>query len=414
MKRFIALGVLFICGAVGQSAEPGAPPNRPTPEQLKAAELVRDLGDSRYKVRDNAARELKKMGRIAKIALMEGMKSNDPEIWNRSAQLLPEVLALDLKARVDAYLADTEGKHKHDLPLQELFENVAGNGTGKVRAAIGTDLLQGLFNKVSGADPARKLYADIVRNNASFLEACELNPKLAGEKYNVRAFELQQQLFGPWSGGAARPQLQASDLAALFLVGADAEMSKNIPTNNVNPVSNFLWQQQFQNALKSGEQAPAYRKLFFAWAENRTDVNSVSQTLSVVQNNNLKEGLDFAVKVMKMKDQQIWSRAQAMTVVGKMGNKDQVAEFESMFDDKTQVTTIQWNNVQLQTQINDIALAMAAQLSGQQPKDYGFDALQTQASLIFAYHYLGFSTDEKREAAYKKWKEWKAAQEKKK
>ncbi len=384
MKRFIAVGALFLCGTATQSAEP-------SPAQVKAADLVRDLGDVRFKVRDNAARELKKLGRGAKPALLEGMRSNDPEIWNRCTQLLPEVLALDLKARVEAFLADTEGKQKHELPLMGLFQKVAGN------------------------DPAaRKLYADIVRNNADFLEACEQNPKLAGEKYNVRAYELHQRLFGPWSGGTARPQLQAADLAALFLVGADAEMSKSIPVNNVNPVANFLWQQQFQSALKNGELAAAYRKLFFAWAENRGDVNSVSQTLSVIQNNSLKEGLDFAVKVMKMKDQQIWSRAQAMTVVGKLGAKEHVAAFESMFDDKTQVTAIQWNNVQLQTQINDIALAMAAQLSGQQPKDYGFDALQTQPSLIFAYHYLGFSTDEKRDAAYKKWKEWKAAQEKKK
>jgi hypothetical protein len=389
MKRFIALGLVFSVTAALQSAEPATAPKSPAPE--KAIELVRELGDSRFKVREQAARDLKKLGRLAKTALQDGMKSADTEIWHRSIQLLPEVLALDLKARVDAFLADTEGKHKHELPLMELFQKVVGNDPG-----------------------ARKLYADIVRNNASFLEACEVDPKLAGEKYSVKAFELQQALFGPWSGSGARPQLQASDLAALFLVGSDAEMSKNIPNNNVNPVSNFLWQQQFQNALRNGEQAAAYRKLFFAWAENRTDVNSVSQTLSVIQNNNLKEGLDFAVKVMKAKDQQIWSRAQAMTVVGKMGTKDHVAAFESMFEDKTQVTTIQWNNVQLQTQVNDISLAMAAQLSGQQPKDYGFDALQTQPSLIFAYHYLGFSNDDKRVAAYKKWKEYKESQEKKK
>lgn len=391
MKRFIALGMLFSFSAALNSAEPSSAAKSPTPEQIKAAELVRDLGDARYKVREVAARELKKLGRVAKPALQEGMKSNDPEIWNRCIQLLPEVLALDLKARVDAFLADTEGKQKHELPMMEAFQKVVG-----------------------GEPAARKLYADIVRNNASFLEDCEMNPKLAGEKYNVRATELHQSLFGPWNGIGTRPQLQAADLAALFLVGADAEISKTIPNTNVNPVSNFLWQPQFQNALKNGDQATAYRKLFFAWAEHRTDVNSVSQTLSVVQNNNLKEGLDFAIKVMKSKDQQIWSRAQAMTVVGKMGNKDHVAAFESMFDDKTQVTAIQWNNVQLQTQINDIGLAMAAQLSGQQAKDYGFDALQTQPSLIFAYHYLGFSTDEKRVTAFKKWAEYKAAQDKKK
>jgi hypothetical protein len=118
--------------------------------------------------------------------------------------------------------------------------------------------------------------------------------------------------------------------------------------------------------------------------------------------------------VMKVKDQQIWTRAQALTVVGKMGGKDQVPAMEALFDDKTQVTNIQWNNVNISTQVNDIALAMAAQLSGQQPKDYGFDALQTQPNLIWAYHYLGFSAEDKRDAAFKKWKDWSDAEKKKK
>ena len=46
-------------------------------------------------------------------------------------------------------------------------------------------------------------------------------------------------------------------------------------------------------------------------------------------------------------------------------------------------------------------------------KDYGFDALQTQPSLLWAYHYLGFSTEEKRAAAFKKYAEWSAAEKKK-
>jgi hypothetical protein len=388
MKRIISLGAVLLAGSFVDAAEPSTPA-APAPES-KAAELVRDLGDSRFKVRDLAAKELKKLGRAAKPALIAGMNSADPEVWNRCIQLLPEVMALDLKARVDAYLADTEGKHKHDLPMMERYQKLVGNDA-----------------------PARKLFADIVKGSASFLEACEMNPKLAGEKYNVRAQELQQQMFGPWSGTQPRPQMGAAEIAALFLIGADEEMSKTIKENNFNPVSNFLWQQPFQTALRSGEQAAPYRKLFFAWAENRNDINSISQALSVIQNLNLKEGLEFSIKVMKMKDLQIWTRAQALTVVGKMGGKEQVPAMEALFEDKTQVTNIQWNNVNISTQVNDIALAMATHLSGQQPKDYGFDALQTQPNLLWAYHYLGFSTDEKRTAAFKKWKDWSEAQKKK-
>lgn len=388
MKFSLSLGVLLLvdCIIAAQGPTTSAPPDA---ETKKAAQYVNDLGNPHFRVRDTAARELKRLGRLAKPALLDGMKSADPEIWNRCAQLLPEVMALDLKSRVDAFLADTENKHHHDLPMMDRYQSIVGKDT-----------------------PSRKLFADIVKTNAIFLESCEMNPKLAGEKYALRAQEVQQQLLGPWSGTQSRPQLNAPDVAALFLVGADTEMSKSIPNNNVNPVSNLLWQQPLQNALRSGEEAAPFRKLFFTWAENRTDINSIGQALSVIQNLNMKDGLDFAVKVMKMKELQIWTRAQALTVVGKMGGKDQVAAMEALFDDKTQVTNIQWNNVNISTQVNDIALAMAAQLSGQPPKEYGFDALQTQPGLIWAYHYLGFSAEDKRVAAFKKWKDWKANQKK--
>ncbi|MCE9530750.1 MAG: hypothetical protein K8T89_06445 [Planctomycetes bacterium] len=388
MKSLSLIGALLLSGSYLMAAETVTMKPAPTPESLKAIELVRDLGDARYKVRDEAARELKKLGRHAKAALLDGMKSTDPEVWNHCAQLLPEVMALDLKARVDGFLADADGKLKHDLPMMDSYQKLVGNDA-----------------------PSRKLYADMVKTNAAFLEACEQAPKLAGEKYAIRAQELQQHLFGPWSGTGARPQLQASDLAPLFLIGADPVMTKGIVTaNNINPVSNFLWQQPFQNALRNGEQAVPFRKLFFAWAENRNDINSISQTLSVIQNMNLKEGIDFAVKVMKMKDLQIWTRAQALTCVGKMGGKEHLAAMEAMLEDKTQVTNIQWNNVNISTQINDIALAMAIHLSGQKHNEYGFDALQSQPGLLWAYHYLGFSTDEKRKVAYKKYADWSAAQ----
>jgi hypothetical protein len=267
----------------------------------------------------------------------------------------------------------------------------------------------------------------MVKSNASFLEACELNPKLAGEKYALRAQELQQQVFPNRFVGRSpvNNKLNMPDLAVLFLIGADAEMSKGIADTNFNPVSNFLWQQDFQSTIRSGELAPPFRKLFFAWAENRTDLNSISQSLQVIQNLSAnsgskddadfkKDGLDYAMKVMKMKDLQVWTRAQALTCVGRLGGKDHLPAFEALFDDKTQITNIQFNNVHINTQVNDVALAMAVHLSGQSHKDYGFDALQAQANLLWAYHYLGFSTEQKRTAAFKKYADWTAAQKQKK
>jgi hypothetical protein len=386
MKHFLSTGALFLCVSMAGAESAG-----PGPETDRAAQLVRELGDARFKVRDAASRELRKLGRLAKPALLAGVSSADPEVWNRCSQLLPEAMAQDLKARVEAFVADVEGKKKHDLPMMEQYLKI-----------VGSDV------------PARKLFADVVKQNGGFLEACQQNPKLAGEKYLARAQEIQQQIFGPWQGGQQRPQMNPADVAALLLVGADREMSKSISSNNFNPVSNFLLQQPFQNALRDGEQAAAFRKLFFAWAENRTDINSISQALQVVQQMNLKEGMEFALKMMKSKDLQIWTRATAMIAVGKLGGKEHVPELAAMFGDKTQVTNIQWNNVVINTQVNDIALAMAVHLTGQSHKDYGFDALQSQPGMLWAYHYLGFSADEKRVAAFKKWDAWSESQKKNK
>ncbi len=406
MKPLLALGLLFLslvsCAATAEEASSSSP-SLLTAEAKKARDLVRDLADPRFRVRDAAAKELMKIGRLAKPALIEGMKSADPEVWNRCSQLLPEVLAADLKARVDAFLADAQGKQKHDLPMMERYQKIVGK-----------------------AAPARKLFAEMIKTNASLLEACELNPKLAGEKYALRAQELQQQIFGPrLVARSPNPKINTPDLAALFLIGADTEMSKGIADNQFNPVSNFLWQQDFQQTIRTGELSPPFRKLFFAWAENRTDLNSISQSLQVIQNLAMntnskddaefkKDGLEYAVKVMKMKNLQVWTRAQALTCVGRLGNKDHLPAFEALFDDKTQITNIQFNNVNISTQINDIALAMAVHLSGQSHKEYGFDALQAQANLLWTYHYLGFSSDQKRTVAFKKYADWNAAQKQKK
>jgi hypothetical protein len=403
MKLLTALASLIFGWTLTASATESMTPAPSDIQTIKAKELVHQLADPRYRVRAAAAQELLRMGRAAKPALVEGLKSPDAEVWNRCSLLLPEVMAADLRARVDAFIADAEGKQTHDLPMMKAYQKIAGNEL-----------------------PARKFFGEIVKKHGSFLEACELAPGLAGEKYAAMALERQMQ--GRRGRMVVPVRVDPIDLAALFLVGADPEMSKGIVNvNNVNPVSNLLWQQEFQNGLVDSAQGGPLRKLFFAWAEQRDDVNSISMTLSVVQNltatrttkeaADLKaDGLGYAVKVMKMKDLQIWLRAQAVVAVGRMGGKDQAPAFEALFKDTTQLTVIPFNQVMIKTQLNDVALAMAVHVSGQNPKDYGFDALQgnANANMIWSYHFLGFSTDEKRTAAFKKFADWSEAQKKKK
>jgi len=102
MKFPLTLTAALLVGAVG-----AAPPAPLDPaEHQRAQELVRQLASPRYREREQAALELVKMGRTARLALQEGKKAADPEVHSRCEQLLPQALALDLAFRLDRFLND--------------------------------------------------------------------------------------------------------------------------------------------------------------------------------------------------------------------------------------------------------------------------------------------------------------------
>ena len=122
MKSFLTLSVGFL--AVSAFAAP--PSANDSAEQKKAEELVRQLASPKYQEREKAATALVQMGRAARIALQDGKKTADPEVYNRCEQLLPQALALDLAYRLDRFVKDPEGKLEHDLPLWKQFREKIG------------------------------------------------------------------------------------------------------------------------------------------------------------------------------------------------------------------------------------------------------------------------------------------------
>jgi hypothetical protein len=122
----IALALAAVAGllapATGASKDSKADPNPKSlevpPEELsKARELVQKLGSEAYAEREAAERELAQMGRLARPALLDGVTTDpDPEVRARCNTLLPKANAEEVKARLDSFVADAEGKYDHDLP----------------------------------------------------------------------------------------------------------------------------------------------------------------------------------------------------------------------------------------------------------------------------------------------------------
>src|SRR5262249_31947469 len=84
-----------------------------TADNPRARELVRRLGDESYRVREEAGKELLRLGLEARDALLQGAKDSDLEIRRRCRDLLPSILEADRQVRLDGLLADPEDRQDH-------------------------------------------------------------------------------------------------------------------------------------------------------------------------------------------------------------------------------------------------------------------------------------------------------------
>src|SRR5262245_25106952 len=164
---FSLVGAFALFLTTGTSRADGPAPS--PEEQKRAATLVRQLSDRSYRVRDRAARELLKMGLTAKKAVEAGTKDTDPEVRKRCADLLPDILQAEFRARLDAFRADKDGKKQTDLPGCKLYREIAGSDR-----------------------EAREFFLDMCTQNASLLELLEKEPARAGAAVAERCEQLQQ------------------------------------------------------------------------------------------------------------------------------------------------------------------------------------------------------------------------------
>jgi hypothetical protein len=179
-------------------------------------------------------------------------------------------------------------------------------------------------------------------------------------------------------------------------------------------VGNFLYQQVARNAL-SGNKPTPFRKLVLAWIERQLgDDNGLQYALNMAVNLELKECLDIAVKAAKEKKVKGQGLGAVLTTLGKMGGKEHMPLLEAQLSDTTVIGNFGINRGSGTTEVRDAALAMLVHMTKQSHKDYGFLFADANAGLMFNAVFLGFSNNAQRDKAHRKWKDWKAAQAKKK
>jgi hypothetical protein len=419
-----SVAVLVCSIAVGslRAADPAANPDPkslavPAGVTARAAELVAKLDDRDYHDRDDATKELRKLGRLALPTLLDTLARNThPEVRLRVEILLPAATSLDMKARVDCFLADKEGKFQHDLPGAKPF-----------------------FAAVGRTDAAKQLFSDMIRSpNRDMLVAVEGPEGDLRQLYTTRRADLNVPATGAIGRVDPNATMSAVDMAALLFVEAQLPDRGNAVGGGIGAVrtlpliSNYQFQTALQNALNSDARKEALSAVLNHWMETRDQPYSIYYAVSFMNRYNLPNALPAARKLAGGKVAAAGPglyRGYAIAYVARFGTADDLPALESLFEDKALLTTVfigggVGGNRQQQIQVRDLALAMALTLSKQKVADYGltyrYSSSGNSDSLKYNYSAYHFEADdaekadEKRATAVKKYAEWKAAQKKEK
>jgi HEAT repeat protein len=353
-----------------------------TPEYQAAAELVRQLGDPRFAVREAAGKKLVEMGAAAIPALAAGTKSADEEVRTRSAALLPQAEAVGWARRADAFLADPDGKH--ELPLSNDWRKLVDKSdTG-----------------------SRKLYADMLRAEGPLLEATSVSRRTGTDALAVRA----KALLDTNRAKGAQVEVPAGAVAAvLFAQTVLRNRAKPAGFERVEPLY-LLANPATAAALGDKEIGPAFRRLVVGWIESRpADEHMSGLYFALLAHRRPFPEADPVLIRLATKHPSAQVRWVALESLSRSGTETATAKLTELLAD----TTTMYDNLGNQDaghQVRDCALAALVGGKGKDPAGYGLDTFMS-ANFWFGgtadtvtLHLRGFKTKADRDRGFQKWR----------
>jgi hypothetical protein len=392
----------------------------PPTELSKSRQLVQQLGSEQFDEREEAEQALGKMGRSARLALLEGVNADpNPEIRNRCAALLPKANALEMKARLEVFLADVEGKYEHDLPGWNQFRATVCNDWIFFGCRISSDS--------SLEKAARSVFVELISTPANKSVVMGAGGSQAERSSIViaRRQELYSQKYGrPIGAGGftastiGRRDPTAEDIAALLFAESLApQTTARVPRQA--SISLLITSSGFSSqARDTDEKGRVYKAIAAAWLESRINPTDLYQGMTIATNLGLTNlSLRMAGRLFTTPGGTVNNRGNAAMTLVRLGGKEHIPLLEKAFED-TGVLTLARVGIRgniadevpnHEIQVRDVALAVSIQLAGQTLEDYGFiDQFKANGGPDgFGYSYTRYYLpDDKRTAAFEKWKDW--------
>ena len=426
LRPTASLAAVLLAATVAAAAAPSASPDPKSllvadGDQTRARELVQKLGSEQYAEREAAEQALAEMGRLARAALLDAVNNDaSPEVRTRCQGLLPRATSLEMKARLEVFLADTDGKFDHDLAGWTQFRELVRTTHTVLGFPVRTD------PALDGA--ARTMFAELVASpaNRHLLFAIGGQQAELGSLAAARQQELYSQKYPRAvfvAGGVVRPPAarrdpSLADVVTLLLAQHQAGASF-VPPRSA-PISVLVTSAGLNQAINTGDaRGRVCRAVLTAWFETRQDPMDQYNAMTLAGNLGMPEvSCDLATRLLRNKAAVASYRSMAATTLVRSGTKAHLPALEDAMDDKAVVFTvrraapgkpgeIEANEIQLR----DLALVVGLLITQQNPTDYGFvDQYGKGVGAGGAnFNYTRFFIPEaKRDEAQAKWKEWRA------
>jgi hypothetical protein len=337
---------------------------------------------------------------------------------------LPKATFLEMKARMEVFLADGEGRYTHDLPGWNQFRTTVCRGMY-------------IFGRPLPADrelekAARNVFVELIAtpaNKAVVMAAGGSQTELGATVIN-RRIELYNRRLGR-GGPAAQPgfgveptvrrEITTEDVAALLFAESLApQTAARVP--RAASISVLVNSTSFCTLARDvTDKGKVYRAVAIAWLDSRMNPMDLTYGLTIASNLGLTEqSTRAAVRLLTIPGATAQNRALAANTLRSIGGREHIPLLEPAFEDtnvltmarpvRGRVNIMDDENIP-EIQVRDFALAVAIQLAGEKPEDYGFiDQLKENSAAInggIGYSYTRYYVpDDKRAAAFEKWKEW--------
>jgi hypothetical protein len=282
-------------------------------DETKVKELISRLGHFRFAVRAKAEKDLLQLGPSILPLIREGLTSKDEEIRNRCEKLIPLVVKLEWGKRVEGYVNDLKEEKKHDFPFREFFEKV-----------VGRDIA------------SRKLFAEAIKANGSFLESVYLqkDAKQGLQLYQDRC----RELFSSLKIETEKPlPAELGDIVALLIVSLHFKVDES-KWKESNNVVHFFGNSTLVKGIQDKDTGLAFRRLFVSWGESRSadDLTALQYYLLFIRENPFPEAVPSVLQIAKdPKANKINNRALAIMILGEIGDEKVQKELRSLWKDTT-------------------------------------------------------------------------------